>query len=196
MTILIAAVVLVGALCLFDLLLTFAVLRRLREHSEKLAAVGGAAGHGLPGAPGQRPFVPYDPSVLVGTTLPQALTEAGEGGARVVAFFDAQCETCHDHAPEFAARVRGRNAVAVISGRGSDVDALVRHVEGVAFVLRGEQARELVEAVAIEAFPTFVEADGEGAVVRAVTDPQELPAPGAAPASAALAALAEPAPTA
>ena len=37
MAILSAAVVAVGCLCLFDLLLTFAVLRRLREHAGLLA---------------------------------------------------------------------------------------------------------------------------------------------------------------
>ena len=40
MPILIAAVVVVGCLCLLDLLLTFGVIRRLREHTSMLTAAG------------------------------------------------------------------------------------------------------------------------------------------------------------
>ena len=40
MTVLVAAVALVGVLCLLDLLLTFGVIRRLREHAE-LITLGG-----------------------------------------------------------------------------------------------------------------------------------------------------------
>ena len=41
MPILIAAVVVVGGLCLLDLLLTFGVIRRLREHTSMLTGAGG-----------------------------------------------------------------------------------------------------------------------------------------------------------
>ena len=81
MPFLIAAVVLVGVLCLFDLLLTFAVLRRLREHTAELQRLAGRPG-----------FSSYDPGMLVGHRLPEA---ARASGATLVAFFDAQCDTCH-----------------------------------------------------------------------------------------------------
>ncbi|MCX4822352.1 hypothetical protein OG883_21155 [Streptomyces sp. NBC_01142] len=196
MTILIAAVVLVGALCLFDLLLTFAVLRRLREHTTQIAGLGG-----------QQHFTPYDPMVLVGRKVPDLPgvgggdpgdtggTDDARDGSRLVAFFDAQCETCHDHAPVFAVRARGRDAVAVISGDGIKVDQLVGHVAGVASVVRGGQAQRLVDAMEIEAFPTFVQVDAEGVVVHAVNNPAELPEPAMSAAPGAR-ALAEPAPTA
>jgi len=41
MAILVAAIGLVGLLCLADLLLTFGVIRRLREHTEQLAGLRG-----------------------------------------------------------------------------------------------------------------------------------------------------------
>lgn len=41
MPFLVTAVVLVGLLCAVDLLLTFAVLRRLREHTEELGRLSG-----------------------------------------------------------------------------------------------------------------------------------------------------------
>ena len=41
MAILSAAIVVVGLLCLADLLLTFGVIRRLREHTEQLAGLRG-----------------------------------------------------------------------------------------------------------------------------------------------------------
>lgn len=45
--VLIAAVILAGAVCLTDLLLTFGAIRRLREHTVML---GEARGAGLPAA--------------------------------------------------------------------------------------------------------------------------------------------------
>jgi hypothetical protein len=62
---LIAAVVLVGLLCAVDLLLTFAVLRRLREHAQRLgrlSASASAAGNGTPG---------IDRDKLLGRELPE-----------------------------------------------------------------------------------------------------------------------------
>ncbi|MFI1485834.1 hypothetical protein [Streptomyces sp. NPDC020747] len=87
MTFPVAAVVLVGLLCLLDLLLTFAAPRRLREHSAE------------PGRPRAQPaFKMYDPQTLAGTTTPEL---AGESEARLVTFLDANRDSCHDHAPVF-----------------------------------------------------------------------------------------------
>ncbi|WP_408991800.1 hypothetical protein [Streptomyces sp. 1268] len=156
MTFVVAALVLVGALCVFDLLLTFAVLRRLREHTAELERLAG------------RPsFTPYDPGVLVGRALPEAVAAHTP---ELVAFFDAQCDTCHEHAPRFAARARGRAALAVVSGEGRRAAELAAHVADDAVVLRDESAAEVVGVVGIEAFPTFLAVAPDGVVVRAHTD--------------------------
>ncbi|MFJ2023127.1 hypothetical protein ACIODW_04840 [Streptomyces sp. NPDC087897] len=152
----VAALVLVGALCVFDLVLTFAVLRRLREHTAELERLAG------------RPsFAPYDPGVLVGRALPGAVAAQAPD---LVAFFDAQCDTCHEHAPGFAARARGRAALAVVSGEGRRAEELAALVADDAVVLRDEVAAGAVSALGIEAFPTFLAVGPDGVVERAHTD--------------------------
>jgi hypothetical protein len=158
MTFLIAAVVLVGLLCVFDLLLTFAVLRRLREHAAELARLAG-----------QTQFTPYDPAVLVGRTLPW--TEAdGADRPQLVAFFDVNCDACHEHAPQFADTAGTQAAMAVVSGAGPRADDLVQVVAGVSSVITAERADSLVKAVGIEAFPTFLRVGPEGTIVAAQTE--------------------------
>ncbi|MEJ8634324.1 hypothetical protein [Streptomyces sp. MS2.AVA.5] len=166
MAFLMAVVALVGALCLFDLLLTFAVLRRLREHTAELERLGG------------RPsFVAPDAGVLIGRRIAEA---ASAHASRLVAFFDAQCETCHEHAPAFAARAQAHGGLAVVSGKGDLADELIGHVDAHAVVIRGEEATRLVSAMDIQAFPTFVLVDEEGYVVSAATELAELAEPTAA----------------
>jgi len=96
MAILVAAIGLVGLLCLADLLLTFGVIRRLREHTEQLAGLRGqdAPVHGLPYGATPEAFT--------------ALTASGErltgpAGLRVVAFFAAGCSACPERVPAFLA---------------------------------------------------------------------------------------------
>ena len=85
MAILVAAIGLVGLLCLADLLLTFGVIRRLRERTEQLAAF---AARTLRSA--------VSPTVRPRTLA--ALTAAGSGSTaawlRVVTFFAAGCSAC------------------------------------------------------------------------------------------------------
>ncbi|MDP9865774.1 MULTISPECIES: hypothetical protein [Streptosporangium] len=158
MTFLIAAVVLVGILCIFDLVLTFAVLRRLREHTAELERLAGPARFGR-----------YDPGVLVGRTLPPVGADGGER-ARLVAFFDVSCDACHEHAPRFADAARADTAMAVISGDGEKAGDLIEMIGGAASVVTAEQADSLVKAVGIEAFPTFLRVDPDGTIVGADTE--------------------------
>ncbi|MFF5208842.1 hypothetical protein [Streptosporangium sp. NPDC000396] len=165
MPFLIAAVVLVGILCVFDLVLTFAVLRRLREHTAELERLAG---------PGRlNPFSPYDPRVLVGRTLPPAGTDGGER-PRLVAFFDVNCGACHERAPQFAEVARTGTAMAVISGDPSKAGDLAEVIGDAASIVTAEQADNLVKTVGIEAFPTFLRVSPDGTIVDADTDPEIL----------------------
>ncbi|SDY96336.1 hypothetical protein SAMN05421504_10829 [Amycolatopsis xylanica] len=141
MTFLVAAVVFVGALCLFELLLTFAVLRRLREQGEELAALKAKHGHR------------YDPAVLTGKEIPVT-------GHDLVGFFDSGCPTCHEEAPHFAELAVHHTALAVISGAPKDVTDLIELLSPVASLVLGDEASELVTAVDIQAFPTFLRVSG------------------------------------
>ncbi|GAA2306419.1 hypothetical protein GCM10010149_65270 [Nonomuraea roseoviolacea subsp. roseoviolacea] len=157
MAFLIAAVVLVGLLCLLNLVLMTGVLRRLREHTAELQRLAGGA---------MAPMA-YDPRVLVGRRLPE---EAA--GPRLVGFFDVECDTCHERAPEFvaAARTEDGAALAVVSGDPGRADDLVELMSGVAKVVTGDDALRIAEAVGISAFPTFLRTGAEGVIVAADTE--------------------------
>ncbi|MCA2226174.1 hypothetical protein [Nonomuraea aurantiaca] len=154
MAFLVAAVVFLVLLCLFNLVLNLGVLRRLREHTAELERL---AGHAM--------FMPYDPRVLVGRTLPEAAA-----GARLVGFFDVGCSTCHERAPRFAEEAGKQPALAVITGDGAKAADLVTVVGGVSNVVTGDEADRLAHALGVEAFPTFLRADQEGKVLAADTE--------------------------
>ncbi|MEU6957835.1 MULTISPECIES: thioredoxin domain-containing protein [Streptomyces] len=159
---LICAVVVVGVLCVFDLFLTFAVLRRLRENTAELDRLA---------AP--RPeFQPWDPKDVVGQTLPEL---AGGPAERVVAFFDANCDVCHEHAPDFAAEARAFDgAAAVVSGKGPQADELLAAVGGEVPVTRVDAAMTLVNSIGLKAFPTYALVDADGTITGAATSARAL----------------------
>lgn len=148
-----AAVVLVGILCAADLFLTFAVVRRLREHTAELERLAGLASSGRGG---------YDPSVLVGRSLPEPAA-AGTGQSRLVGFFDANCSTCFEHAPEFAAMAGRQTLVAVVNGSGQKADELAGLLADVPAV-RGEAALQTVVELDIQVFPMFVRVTPDGVI--------------------------------
>ncbi len=162
MPFLIAAVVLVGMLCLVDLLLTFAVLRRLREHTTELERLAG----------GPR-TLPFDPSFLIGRTLPDTATRAAPS-PRLVGFFDADCGSCHEHAPKFAAEARPGTSLAFVTGAGRQVQNLVDVVGRVSAVVVAEEAAAVAADLGIQVFPMFLLVDADGRIVRADTDADHL----------------------
>lgn len=118
MSYLTAAVVLIGLLCVFNLLLTLGLIRRLKQ-------LGGAsAGHvGPPIALGPgSPVGEFAAATLDGE---QVSHETVEG---LVGFFSAGCEPCHKLIPGFTAQARalGReNVLAVVAGEDAEaVEAL------------------------------------------------------------------------
>ncbi|GAA0913895.1 hypothetical protein [Nonomuraea longicatena] len=158
MPFLVAAVVFVGLLCLFNLVLMLGMLRRLRE----LASSGGG---------GHPTLLPYDPNVLIGRGLPEDLIGAG-----FVGFFDVGCDSCHEKAPRFAAEARGQVALEVVTGDVGKAEALAEQLSGVAQVLTGAAADRVVNGVGVQAFPMFLRTDAGGRVVAADTDLDDLAA--------------------
>src|SRR5258708_33673625 len=118
MAVLGSAVALVGVLCLLDLVLTFGVIRRLREHTRLLAQAG----------PGRPPEL-LDPGASIGefeaaTIEGETLSLAALKLETVVGFFSPTCKPCRELLPGFvdrAAGLRREQVLAVILGNG-DVD--------------------------------------------------------------------------
>jgi thiol-disulfide isomerase/thioredoxin len=173
----IAAVVLVGGLCVVDLLLTFAVLRRLRVHTDELNQLRTGVTGGRPG---------FDREGFVGRTLAPFVARTVDGREvsrddlvgrpRLVAFFSATCAPCHARAPELAEWARGQRlagadpvgpALAVVTGTGSGADQLVETLGGAATVIPEPDSSRIVDALGVSAFPTFLRLDADGTIADA-----------------------------
>src|SRR3954454_10920565 len=130
-----AALVVVGAVALTNLLLTFGVIRRLREHTEQLAdrPAGGPREQmiGKGEAPGE--FVAM-------TTAAEPVSNGSLSGGQLVGFFMPDCAPCKERAPRSlpAARAEegGRDRVlAVVAADPNKAADLVQLFEPVAKVV-------------------------------------------------------------
>jgi hypothetical protein len=125
-----ASVVLVGVLCLLNLMLTLGIIRRIRTEANE---PGRRAGLPLELGPGS-PIGEFAVETADGETVSHASLTG------VVGFFSARCEPCHDLLPRFAEHAKqwGRdNVLAVIGG---DDERAVRVLTPVARVIVADLA--------------------------------------------------------
>ena len=167
MVILSVAVVVIGAMCLLNLVLTFGVIRRLREHTELLnqrVAERDAA-------PGP---IMLEPGATVGdfsvTTIDGvAVSRADLTGHRLVGFFSPTCSACAENMPKYVAHAQthpgGREAVlSVVVGSEAETAEMTRQLEGVSTVVRDEEQGEISRAFAIDGYPAYGILDGDKVV--------------------------------
>ncbi|MEO3888355.1 TlpA disulfide reductase family protein [Nonomuraea sp. B5E05] len=157
---LVAAVVLVGLLCMVNLLLTVGVIRRLREQSgrqdfpEPMTTGGLARGDRIP-------------DFAATTTNGEPISGELLGGPAMVGFFSPGCKPCKDLLPHFveAAR-RTPDAVLAVVAAGSDEDAApyVEHLAQVASVVTEEPQGPVQSAFKVAGYPTVFLLDADGAV--------------------------------
>lgn len=166
MYVLTAAVVLAGLLCALNLLLTVGVIKRLREHSEQLAA----------DAAGETP-----PALGIGEEVGEFTTTTTEGltidrdqlsGETLVAFFSPNCTPCKKKLPEFVAYAQGfpggrRRVLAVVSGRAEGWERFVEDLGPVAMVVQEDYNGPMGDAFRMKAFPSLfvVAPDTDGRLV-------------------------------
>lgn len=168
---LIVAVVLTAALGLLNLLLTFAVLRRLRAAAARERdAANGIIGTGR--SPGE--FAATD-------TDGRAVGRADLTGRVLVGFFSTTCSACVEELPHFVARAGemagGRERVlAVVHGDRPATDEMAGQLAGVARVVVEEPDGPLGRAFEVRAYPAWCHLDD--GVVRA-TDLGARPVPAA-----------------
>jgi hypothetical protein len=177
MQFLVGTVVLAGTLCVVDLVLTFAVLRRLREHTERLSQLS-AAGNSSPG---------IDRDALLGRALPEfsaktvngtvVSRESVTGSVELIGMFLPGCSPCRTQAPRFvdAARKLGSGrALAVIAGSGPDADHLIETFKDVTEVVIDPASGELITGLRLSAFPAFLRLNSVGAIVDAAVSVEAL----------------------
>jgi len=161
-----SAVVLVGILCVLDLLLTIGVIKKLREYGPT----------GPTGAPGKG-MTPLRP----GEELP-AFTAVAEDGALVspsslpdgslIAFLSPNCAPCRTKLPELvayaAAAPGGRDrTLAVVVGEPEECERFVRELSPVARVVVEPKGGPVCAALRVDAFPATlrIHTDRDRAVV-------------------------------
>ncbi len=175
---LIAAVVLVGALCLLDLLLTVGLIRRLRAQQARRTSAEQFVDDGM-----------LPPGAVVGafetrTVDGRPLHNRDLGTGTVVVFLSPGCPPCHAELPRVVAALGAapaHEAVAVVAG-GADGDAdtkqMLEELGPVTRVVHEGDTGPVSEAFAVRGFPAMcrVRAVGDELVVEAVGE-HVLPAP-------------------
>jgi hypothetical protein len=178
MPILIAAVAVVGAICLVDLLLTFGVIRRLREHT------GILAGSSNPGLSVTGLTAGQSPADFSAVTITGELV-TGARGLRMVAFLSSGCSVCPEQVPPFVQYVTSHNigkdnVLAVIQGGEDEPPPYLNALAEVAHVSFEPAEGEAGKAFRITGFPAFFLLDADGAMTISGYAPSALPEPAAA----------------
>jgi hypothetical protein len=160
-----AAVVFVGLLCLVDLLLSFAIIRRLRQRTDEVG-----------GPPGVSSRVTLTP----GTAAPEFEATAVDGGrfataelldrTTAIAFLAAQCAPCRAAVPDLVkyARSVARDVVrmvAVIDGETNPDGEFVRALREYATVVIEPGRGSVATAFSVSAFPAFYLVDDNARIV-------------------------------
>lgn len=177
MPILIAAVAVVGALCLLDLLLTFGVIRRLKEHSAMLAERGGGmAGPDVIGlAEGE------SPAAFSATTLDGQLLD-NSAPLRVAGFFSTRCSICPERVPPLmeylaAHHVDRARTLAVVVGDEAQPPPYLESLAEFAQICMEQEDGEIAKAFKVAGYPAFCVLGADGTVLASGYDPAELPEP-------------------
>jgi len=170
MAFLAAAVTVVGALGVVNLIFSLGVIRRLREHTEildRLAAGGGAQGDSVMLPPGETV------GDFVATTVDgEQLSREELADTTLVGFFSPDCEPCKERLPQFvdyAEHHQGgrRQVLAVVVADDEDgAGPVVAELASVARVVREVGAGPVPRAFGVHGFPAFALVES-GGVVRA-----------------------------
>lgn len=158
-------VALISVLCVMNLALMIAVVRRVREQGELLASL-----------PKGRPHAQRLPR---GTQVPgfSAVTVTGEsrsladmaGSRSLVGFFAPGCPPCHEQLPEFARLARAipggaGQVVAVLAGAESSAAEFFTELDGLAAVVFEQSGGPVTVAFSAPGFPSFYLMDADGRI--------------------------------
>ncbi|MGA3526974.1 TlpA family protein disulfide reductase [Melissospora conviva] len=160
-----AAVVVVGMIALLNLILAFGLIKRLREHTARLAVL--EAGHSSQIMLGAGESVqPFQAVAEDGA----AVTRDGLTGRTLVGFFSPGCEPCRERMPHFiryaAEHPGGRDRViAVVASEPAAAAEYVAALTPVARVVVESDGGPLGVAFGVQGFPAFGLVDESGVVV-------------------------------
>lgn len=174
MILLSVAVALVAMLCLVDLVLTLGVVRRLRDHSERLAALSDI-GPDLETIRGPGGAVdPFTATSTAGT--PVALDDLTE--PTLVGFFSPDCSSCAEKLPAFRSYAEafpgGKDRTLAIVASEAGGLTYRSALSAVAAVVVERELGPVQKAFGIRGFPAFAVVV-DGVIVQSSHDVAELP---------------------
>lgn len=153
---LVVLVALLGVLSALNLLLSFGLIRRLREHTELIDAVYEFVADG-PAAAAPAVAAPAAVGEFRATTADgEPLGRDDLAPSTVVAFLAVDCKGCHEQLPHLLDWARDQDRqriVAVVDGRGGDPFDLVAQLLPVARVV--VDTNEVAAAFGIRSYPRF-----------------------------------------
>ncbi|MFD5387903.1 TlpA family protein disulfide reductase [Streptomyces sp. NPDC127074] len=159
-----AGVIFVGLLCLLDLVLTFGVIRRLREQ-EPAEATGGLRDAPSVLAPGSTVAAFSALDMMGGKLTRESLAEG-----LAITFLSPGCPACEEVLPLVVERARQYGAdqvlAVVVREEGDDADPaeFMERLSPVARVVVTDQGDELTEAFALTGMPAYVAMGPEGRI--------------------------------
>lgn len=177
---LVVAVVLVGAVCVVDLVLSLGVVRRLRTHTELINTI--LARGALPEiiAPAGQRIGEFAAVTVDG----QAVSNSSLRGQTLVGFFLEDCAGCTKGVPDFAAAAArfpgGRDQVLAVLVVATDEIRIAGYREQltpVARVVIERQNGAVASAMKVGGFPAFGVLDEDGRMLTTGSDLVRSPQP-------------------
>lgn len=165
MSVLTAAVVVVGLLCLLDLLLSFGIIRRLRQQNEALRDL-------------REKQSAAEPDIMAPAGSRIELSDVDVTGA-LVGFFSPGCEPCKERMPEFIEYATGHRGkvIAVAAGDAEEVADMVVRLGEVAEVVVETMGGPLHNAFGTTGYPAVCLVDDDKTVVASGWEMSALPVP-------------------
>ncbi len=176
MAFLVASVVLVGALGVVNLLFSFGVIRRLREHTEILNQLGGQP-HSVILEPGQT-VADFAATTVDGRPVSVNAVD----GPTLVGFFTPGCTSCQTKLPSFVEYAwehpggRERVLAVIVGENDEDTAPYVTDLNGTAHVVRDVDGGPVHKAFGVQGFPAFALIDLDGVVLASGSDVSDVSA--------------------
>jgi peroxiredoxin len=154
----------VSALCLVNLALLFAVIRKVRLLGERVDKIPVMAPAAL------LPVGSQAPEFTAVTTSGESRSLADLTGSRsVVGFFSPNCQPCRAQVPQFIEFVRALpgspgHALAVVVGEGDAAARFAAELDGAAAVVISPRQGPLTAAFSVRGFPAFYLVDPDGRI--------------------------------